>query len=272
MYILTRSSSASSISHSLQCDGCNGQFEGTKALKHHIQSLPSCLASWGGSLEELTKIVNKEFNKRRNREIYSKNPETESKRKKAEYDNDPDKHRQRKNEEYATDPNKQRERKKNSYYDNLEKERERKRRDEKARFEAEPEKKRLEKNWRDAMKKECGNSNDDLTKFLEEGKYGPIFSCIFCHQLKWKNNVLEAKEMDMNSPYVDQQYITVDHIKLFKKQDKYYKCKTCNTSVQLSHRPRMSTKNALHCPFDDVPRDLLIVNEVEYNFLVILIQ
>jgi hypothetical protein len=113
------------ISHMLYCEGCGGQFEGTKQLKCHVKTKPECMVSWGGDTKKLEALVKAEFHRRRSKRAYMENKEKETERKRAEYNKDPDKERERKQSSYVEDPIKQRERKRSSYVEDPSKERER---------------------------------------------------------------------------------------------------------------------------------------------------
>ena len=212
-FVFVRSQDRSQISHTLQCTGCNEQFEGKKALRKHVREQPECLSEWGGSQEKLSQMVDSIYDRRRKTRSYWENPDKQRKRKRSTYDDDPDKERERKREEYAKG-------------------------------------------------KLTRQSDGGLGKFLEEGKYGPIFPCIYCHQLKWQTSVTVADSSDLNSPFTNIHYVTIQHRSLFKKQDRFWQCRTCKTAISRGERPKMCTQNCLHCPWDDVPPHLLKMNEV----------
>ena len=157
-----------------------------------------------------------------------------------------DEEQKRKRTEYHANPQKERERKKVEYHKN-------------------PEFQRLRKQLTYVSQKETQETDDDLKKFLEEGKYGPIFPCICCHQLFWRRNVVVAEMSAMNSEFVDKHYVTVLHRRLFKKVGRYFLCLTCRPAIRVSQRPKLCALNALHCSWEEVPKELLKINEVIYT-------
>ena len=86
-----------------------------------------------------------------------------------------------------------------------------------------------------------------------------LFSCVCCHELKWKNGV-QSTEPDSEHLVgkVDVYYVTRKHRDLFLKLDLYWICKLCN-SLPL---PKLCAKNNLMCPWEDVPDHLLPLNPV----------
>ena len=57
---------------------------------------------------------------------------------------------------------------------------------------------------------------------------------------------------------LDLEYVTVKHIELFVKVGKYWICDVCYCSRQ----PKLRAKNALTCPWENVPLQLLPKNPV----------
>ena len=87
--------------------------------------------------------------------------------------------------------------------------------------------------------------------------YGHTFSCICCHELKWRRGVQTAIPEDL-SEKVNVNYVTREWKKLFFKVGGYWICLSCNSSVQ----PKLSAKNRWTCPWEDVPEGLLPLNPV----------
>ena len=76
-----RNQNRETISHTLVCDGCGDQFEGTTSLKNHILHKIGCLNAWGGNIHQLEKKVKAIFKSRRDKRNHLLNPEKERKRK-----------------------------------------------------------------------------------------------------------------------------------------------------------------------------------------------
>ena len=73
----------------------------------------------------------------------------------------------------------------------------------------------------------------------------------------------------INSEYVDENYVTNVHKSLFKKIGRYYLCLVCRNAISASQRPKLCTLNALHCPWEEVPKHLLEINKVIYTLFCI---
>ena len=62
--------------------------------------------------------------------------------------------------------------------------------------------------------------------------------------------------------HFDIDYVVNKHSRLFRKLNAYWICECCNAETSSGKRPRMSSRNGLICPWEDVPERLLALNEV----------
>ena len=93
--------------------------------------------------------------------------------------------------------------------------------------------------------------------------YELSLSCICCHELKWKVMVQPADPQSGDlSEKVDRDYVMDTHQRLFRKLGKFWICKACLSSPS----PRLSAKNRLVCPSEDVPQRMLPSNEVRRRY------
>ena len=239
-------------------------------------------------MEELTKRVNKEFKRRRAKRSFDTDPEKERSRKRAAYKEDPSKERTRKREAYKDAPEKERTRKSEAYKDAPEKERSRKR----EAYKDAPEKERTRKreDYKDAPEKErtrkreeyradpveantrgllrrlinsdTVTTDDERKKFEKEGRYGPIFPCVCCHQYNWYFLVTIVEDLSSLHPdFVDVGYVQ-QNLRMFEKQGRLFLCNRCKSDLTQGKCPKLSTKNNLQCPWEEVSHLLLSVNEV----------
>ena len=228
--------------------------------------------------------LNKERERKRvgEKEKYDRDPQKQRDRKrvdsKKEYDRDPQKQRDRKRvdskKEYDRNTQKQRDRKKvaeKEKYDRdpqvkIDVEKERYDRDPQKKIDADkerndrnPQKKRDNEKQRFEARKASQDTVGDLQKFLDNGRYGPIFSCVCCHELKWRSGVRHTQYPSVSlSGKIDMEYVTVKHKELFLKVGKYYICDACHGS----HQPKLRATNILTCPWENVPQRLLPKNPV----------
>ena len=111
------------------------------------------------------------------------------------------------------------------------------------------------------------SSLERYNKFLELGMYGPMFPCIFCHEFNWKYNSSVVKDIHQIQPgLLNHDYVLSKNIKLFIKLDCLWMCSSCKSSVVSNKRPKMLATDDLLCPWEDVPRELLKLNEVKHVY------
>ena len=94
------------ISHVLECS-CGGFFEGTRNLKSHVKENPSCFVFWGGSLESVSRNVQKEFKRRKSMRNYYENQGLVLERKRVAYNANREKERNRKRPKNETQAEKE---------------------------------------------------------------------------------------------------------------------------------------------------------------------
>ena len=207
---------------------------------------------------------NPDAQRERKKENYENNPEAQRERKKEDYEKNPEAQRERKKENYEKNPEAQRKRKTEKYTENLEAQRERKRSYEKDKYDKNPEPKKEQEATARRIRRETWETKDDLSQFRKEGKYGPIFPCVCCNQLKWQSSVVSLEKDELlllPSSCIDVEHVNVN-AHLFTKLDKFYLCKSCKEDLFNGQQPKLSTKNRLLCPWKDVPSELLRLNEV----------
>ena len=89
--------------------------------------------------------------------------------------------------------------------------------------------------------------------------YEQPFSCICCHELKWRRGVQNAiPDSEELSEKVDVDYVMRERKNLFCKLGGYWICTPCKSSP----RPKLCAKDRLMCPWDGVPERLLPLNPV----------
>ena len=94
-------------------------------------------------------------------------------------------------------------------------------------------------------------------------RYGPIFACASCHETNWHSNVHPIKDItSVGNEYIDIEYVSVKHKKLFFKINSFHLCRSCKQSIAASQMPRRSAKNLLLCPWENVEEEFLSLNEV----------
>jgi hypothetical protein len=102
-----------------------------------------------------------------------------------------------------------------------------------------------------------------LREFERAGRYGPVFACVSCHETNWKSNVHPMKDLtNIRDEYIDMEYVTVKHRKLFFKINSFYLCQTCKQAINASRMPRRCARNMLLCPWENVEGKFLSLNEV----------
>ena len=102
-----------------------------------------------------------------------------------------------------------------------------------------------------------------LKEFERAGRYGPIFACVSCHENNWKSNVHPMKDLaNIGDEYIDMEYVTVKHKKLFFKINSFHLCRTCKQAINASQMPRRCARNMLLCPWENVEGEFLSLNEV----------
>ena len=233
------------ISHRLHCEGCGGTFVGTRNLKSHVKENPLCLKFWGDDLASLTQKVTAIFKRRRSsRHYYENRDEVLTSRK----------------EDYWADSEKQCDRKRIHYKANQEKEQERKR----VAYEENSEKERLRQSVVRLTRAETQTTLTDRLMFEKEVRYGPIFPCVCCGQLNWYFSMFIENHLDqLSHDFVDIQHVH-EHIFLFRKQNRFFICRPCKIDLSNDKCPKMSVRNYLQCPWNDVPPHLLTINQVRF--------
>ena len=250
------------ISHNLNCEGCGGNFNGTKVLKLHVRENPDCLHFWGGDLKSLEKNVKAEFKRRTARRNYKENTKAQLARKKAEYWANRQKHLDRKKNFFVANKEKVIARSRSYYDTNSDKEKARY----KVYYEANKEKEKLRQAAVRASRVETQTTLTDLATFKKEGRYGPIFPCVCCWQLNWyfSMSILE----DLNT--ISHNFVDIQHVRentsLFEKQNRFFICRPCKSDLEKGRCPKMSVRNHLEHPWKNVPSPLLTITPVRINF------
>ena len=261
---------------------------------------PTCMPYWGGDLPSLKRKVDQEFNRRRSANQYKKSKPKQQERKRVHYEENKEQEQERQRVYYEKNKEKEQQRHRVYHEKNKEKEQERDRAYHEKNKEKEQERHRVyhEKNKKKEQERQRGyyeknrekeqegqrvyyernkekeqerkrkakEQQTPTEKFEKEGRYGPIFSCISCHQTNWFSNVVITSLENVEETNVDKQYV-VSNLCLFQKQNRLFICLGCKKSLETGTCPKMSTRNSLQCPWQNVPRQLLKLT-VEENCLI----
>ena len=102
--------------------------------------------------------------------------------------------------------------------------------------------------------------------FSTSGRYGPSFPCIVCHELHWRGN---TDKVDLDG--IEERFLCTDYIHrnrtLFLKLGKYHCCNMCKRKTDSGDMPKVAAKNNLECPWDNMPGELLKLNEVRVFYV-----
>ena len=99
-------------------------------------------------------------------------------------------------------------------------------------------------------------------------RYGPIFACVSCHETNWEANTIRIEDITTVSlEYIDLNYVSVVHRKLFFKLGAFHLCKLCKRSIDTFKIPKRCAKNLLLCPWEDVDTEILSLNEVSHHLI-----
>ena len=170
----------------VECPTCHAPLPGTIGLRHHIRMNPDCMWKEIRSPKEIEKEILNEVRRQRDRMVYKRGSQKKKDASKEIYERDRQKKKDAMKRIYDRDRQMQRDRKKEIYDRDQQKERDR----QKVIYDRDPQRQRDRKqieyeNQRDYQllrkqvafiaTKETQDSTDDLRKFLDEGRYGPIF-------------------------------------------------------------------------------------------------
>ena len=182
---------------------------------------------WGGDLPSLEKKVDQEFNRRRSAKGYKKNRSEQQERKRVFYEENKGQQQEQKRADYEKNKGKKREQIRLDYEKNKEKKQEQKRLDYEKNKGKKQEQKRLDyeknKEKERERKRKSREKQSPFENFEKEGRYGPIFSCISCHQTNWFSNVAVTSLENHDESSVDTQYV-VSNQGLFRKQNRLFIC------------------------------------------------
>ena len=159
----------------IHCPTCHAPLLGTKQLKQHVEMNLTCKWMKTSSPEEMAKEIQKEVKRQRSRMAYGRNPGKKKVAVKQAYDRNPQKKKDAVKQNYDRNPQRERDRKKVSQKQIYDQNPQKKKDAVKQMYDRNPQKKKDTVNERYEAANKTRDTAGDLQKFLEEGRYGPIF-------------------------------------------------------------------------------------------------
>ena len=159
----------------IHCPTCHAPLLGTKQLKQHVEMNLTCKWIKTSSPEEMVKEIQKEVKRQRSRMAYGRNPGKKKVAVKQAYDRNPQKKKDAVKQNYDRNPQRERDRKKVSQKQIYDQNPQKKKDAVKQMYDRNPQKKKDTVNERYEAANKTRDTAGDLQKFLEEGRYGPIF-------------------------------------------------------------------------------------------------